>query len=112
MKDATFRKYVEPVLNFINLSFSITLAALNWEYDLIHPTPLHPFCTTSAYPYWCRTSDEEECTDGKWPLSTIFFGVNVLIIVTSCLLISVCSINYGERKLKKYSKEESKKATK
>mmetsp|Transcript_8797 Transcript_8797/g.16602 ORF Transcript_8797/g.16602 Transcript_8797/m.16602 type:complete len:694 (+) Transcript_8797:336-2417(+) len=114
MKDVTFRRYVEPASYFFNFSFTIILAALTWEYDLIHPTPLHPFCTTSAYPYWCRTSDKE-CMSFSirrggqlilWPLSTIFFGINALIIVVS-LLIIVCSIYAGERKLRRYFKSEN-----
>lgn len=114
MKDVTFRRYVEPASYFFNFSFTIILAALTWEYDLIHPTPLHPFCTTSAYPYWCRTSDKE-CMSFSirrggqlilWPLSTIFFGVNALIILAS-LLIIVCSIYAGERKLRRYFKSEN-----
>jgi hypothetical protein len=106
MSDATFSKYIEPVMHVFAVVFSLVVSILSWNFDLMHPSPLYPFCVTSAYPYWCKT--EDDCLNGELSEGrvAILYSVSTLTIAIMsvnsliALVIIVCSIYSREQKFK------------
>jgi len=110
MKDATFRKYFEPFLHVITVSFALIVSIASSNLKQIHPSPLYAFCVPTAYPYWC--SSDEDCLSGKrWKgRVTVLWFVSSMIGVVGIffLVIIICSVFIRERKLRDYVKKELK----
>lgn len=108
MSDATFSKYIEPVMHVFAVLFSLIVSILSWTFDLMHPSPLYPFCVTTSYPYWCKTKNDclnGELSEGRvailYSVSTLtlaIMSVNSLI----ALAVIVCSIYSREQKFKSW----------
>lgn len=106
MTDTTFRKYYEPILHIFTVGFALIVAILCWDFDLIHPSPLYPFCVTTAYPYWCNT--EEDCLRGDiwkprvvvlWFVSALTVGLTGVLGIVF-LVIVICSVYIREKRMK------------
>ena len=59
IKDARFSRTVEPLMHCVAIGFSLTVAILSVEIDVINPTPFRSFCSTSGYPWWCGDTDSD-----------------------------------------------------
>lgn len=82
----------------------MTVAILCWDFDLIHPSPLYPFCVMTAHPYWCST--EEDCLRGHvwkrrvmvlWVVSSITVGLTGALGIVF-LVIIIYSVYMHEKR--------------
>ena len=64
MKDATFRKCIEPFMYISCLLLTLPTAIMIWANKWYNPTPFEPFCVAMSYPYYCKSEmeDAERCS--------------------------------------------------
>lgn len=108
MRDATFRRCLEPTLHILTIAFALIVSVASANLKQIHPSPLYTFCVPTAYPYWCST--EDECLSGniwKGKVTVLWFVSSMLGVVgIFFLIIIVCSVFITEKKLRDYVKKE------
>ena len=108
MKEATFRKCVEPILYSISIFFSVFLPALLSSNIGINPTPYESYCSAGFYPWQCNQLDDVECINGGnkepkdilQPLVFVGIAMGFSSLATSMFLI-ILTFYSSERKLKR-----------
>jgi len=92
MKDAIFRRCLEPCLHLYAIFFSVVISMLVWHYQQFNPSPVDvTWCAASRYPWWCREDAEnEECSyDRGRPdrASKLFAFVNLNVLLVAGTVI-------------------------
>lgn len=65
MHEATFKKYVEPILLFLAFVMSVIFPSiLLLRRGLINPSPYESYCSVGYYPFHCYHDDNIECIRG------------------------------------------------
>jgi hypothetical protein len=107
LQDEKIKRYIEPFFHVLPIAYGATMASLSWTSDLIHPSPLSPWCGAFTYPYWC--TDESDCLhregfdyERPWALkaaSAYFLG---FLFATGFISLSivVISVYLRERRFK------------
>jgi len=109
LQDETIRRHIEPFFfHVLPIAYGATVASLSWTFDLIHPSPLSPWCSAMAYPYWC--TDESDCLHREGygsgrtlVLRTASLSFLSFLFVTTVisLIVVVVSVYLRERSFKK-----------
>lgn len=65
MHEATFKKYVEPILLFLACVVTFVVPSIFLlKRDLINPSPYESYCSVGYYPFHCYHDENSECIRG------------------------------------------------
>jgi len=98
MRDAIFRRCLEPFLYLYAIVFSVVMPMLVWHYEQFNPSPIFlTWCAASRYPWWCyEDSEDEECSHERGqPVRAfkLFFVLNLhVFLVAGTVIISMVVI--------------------
>ena len=109
LQDEIIKRHIEPLFfHVLPIAYGATMASLSWTFDVIHPSPLAPWCSAMPYPYWC--TDESDClhregygSGRSWALRTASLSILGFLFVATVisLIIVVVSVYLRERNFSK-----------
>lgn len=103
MKDAAFRKCIEPLLYAVSFTTMIIPGIFIWRNGGFNPTPHDPYCAVREYPMHCTLETDSQCrgSDIIEPLIFFFWTIYAafgLLLISMGLIIA--SYFRNEREIK------------